>query len=158
MKPKQTSSNGCQRYDGTIYDKNCTKSYCDMSEVHFVAIEHKGRDYIFNIEKTPCFFLSDVDLIELLGDSLDTEEILELLNGLTIENKALKEEFNQSISVMEDVVNASYQHFKLKVFDLFDKKIAEFEEYLKYSLNTTNRQDISDFIDHLKEMKKELQV
>lgn len=57
----------------------------DMTEKRFVYYEHKGADYILD---TPN---KSLDFIEMLGDCLETEEIVDLLNCLNDENKQLKQ-------------------------------------------------------------------
>ena len=56
-----------------------------MTEKRFVYYEHKGADYILD---TPN---KSLDFIEMLGDCLDAEEIVDLLNCLNDENKQLKQ-------------------------------------------------------------------
>lgn len=68
----------------------------------FVYYEHKGADYILD---TPN---NSLDFIEMLGDCLEAEEIVDLLNELNEENKELKEEnerLKQRIKVLEDTVD-----------------------------------------------------
>lgn len=55
-----------------------------MTEKRFVYYEHKGADYILD---TPN---KSLDFIEMLGDCLEAEEIVDLLNCLNDENKQLK--------------------------------------------------------------------
>ena len=50
----------------------------------FVYYEHKGADYILD---TPN---ESLDFIEMLGDCLEAEEIVDLLNQLYDENEELK--------------------------------------------------------------------
>ena len=57
-----------------------------MTEKRFVYYEHKGADYILD---TPN---ESLDFIEMLGDCLDAEEIVDLLNQLYDENEQLKKE------------------------------------------------------------------
>ena len=57
-----------------------------MTEKRFVYYEHKGADYILEEPNT------DLDFIEMLGDTLDAEEITDSLNELYDENKKLKSE------------------------------------------------------------------
>ena len=57
-----------------------------MTEKRFVYYEHKGADYILD---TPN---KSLDFIERLGDCLDAEEIVDLLNQLYDENEQLKKE------------------------------------------------------------------
>ena len=57
-----------------------------MTEKRFVYYEHKGADYILD---TPN---ESLDFIEMLGDCLEAEEIVDLLNCLNDENEQLKGE------------------------------------------------------------------
>lgn len=57
-----------------------------MTEKRFVYYEHKGADYILD---TPN---ESLDFIEMLGDCLEAEEIVDLLNQLYDENEQLKKE------------------------------------------------------------------
>ena len=57
-----------------------------MVEKRFVYYEHKGADYILD---TPN---KSLDFIEMLGDCLEAEEIVDLLNCLNDENEQLKKE------------------------------------------------------------------
>ena len=57
-----------------------------MTEKRFVYYEHKGADYILD---TPN---KSLDFIEMLGDCLEAEEIVDLLNCLNDENEQLKKE------------------------------------------------------------------
>ena len=82
-----------------------------MTEKRFVYYEHKGADYILD---TPN---KSVDFIEMLGDCLDAEEIVDLLNCLNDENKQLKQ-------------------FKEKVFTLIEKEIARNEEAIEWKKET----------------------
>lgn len=54
----------------------------------FVLYEHKGAEYILDTPNT------ELDFIEMLGDCLDEEEIVDLLNELHEENQQLKKEYN----------------------------------------------------------------
>ena len=60
-----------------------------MTEKRFVYYEHKGADYILD---TPN---ESLDFIEMLGDCLEAEEIVDLLNYLNDENEQLKFENNE---------------------------------------------------------------
>ena len=57
-----------------------------MTEKRFVYYEHKGADYILD---TPN---KSLDFIEMLGDCLEAEEIVDLLNYLNDENEQLKQQ------------------------------------------------------------------
>ena len=54
-----------------------------MTQKRFVYYEHKGADYILDTPNT------ELDFIEMLGDALETEEIVKKLNELNDENKNL---------------------------------------------------------------------
>ena len=60
-----------------------------MTEKRFVYYEHKGADYILD---TPN---KSLDFIEMLGDCLEAEEIVDLLNQLSDENEQLKQELKR---------------------------------------------------------------
>ena len=79
-----------------------------MTEKRFVYYEHKGADYILD---TPN---KSLDFIEMLGDCLEAEEIVDLLNQLYDENEKLK----QRIKELEQEIE------KLDTF----KKILEYAE------------------------------
>ena len=79
-----------------------------MTEKRFVYYEHKGADYILENPNT------DLDFIEMLGDCLEAEEIVDLLNCLNDENEQLK----QRIKELEQEIE------KLDTF----KKILEYAE------------------------------
>ena len=51
-----------------------------MSEKRFKILERKDIEYIFDTENTPAFWNDNVDIIELIGDSLSEQEIVDLLN------------------------------------------------------------------------------
>ena len=57
-----------------------------MTEKRFRYYEHKGADYILDNPNT------ELDFIEMLGDCLEAEEIVDLLNKLSDENEQLKKE------------------------------------------------------------------
>lgn len=57
-----------------------------MTEKRFVYYEHKGADYILDNPN------KSLDFIEMLGDCLEAEEIVDLLNCLNDENKQLKKQ------------------------------------------------------------------
>lgn len=98
----------------------------------FVYYEHKGADYILD---TPN---KSLDFIEMLGDCLEAEEIVDLLNCLNDENEQLKQ-------------------FKEKVFTLIDKEIARNEEAIEQWKETGADSGAMGFYNHmLKRLKKEL--
>lgn len=61
----------------------------------FRILERKGLEYIFDTENTPAFWDEDVDFIELLGDSLSEQEIVDLLNKQDEEIKELKDRIDK---------------------------------------------------------------
>ena len=79
-----------------------------MTQKRFVYYDHKGADYILD---TPN---KSLDFIEMLGDCLEAEEIVDLLNCLNDENEQLK----QQIKELEQEIE------KLDTF----KKILEYTE------------------------------
>ena len=66
----------------------------DMTEKRFVYYEHKGADYILD---TPN---KSLDFIEMLGDCLEAEEIVDLLNQLYDENEQLKQGLNDDLELI----------------------------------------------------------
>ena len=103
-----------------------------MTQKRFVYYEHKGADYILD---TPN---KSLDFIEMLGDCLEAEEIVDLLNCLNDENEQLKQ-------------------FKEKVFTLIDKEIARNEEAIEHGKETGADSGSMGFYNHmLKRLKKEL--
>lgn len=60
-----------------------------MTEKRFRYYEHKGADYILDNPNT------ELDFIEMLGDCLEAEEIVDLLNKLSDENERLKQKNNE---------------------------------------------------------------
>ena len=71
-------------------EKRFERIYADVDveglKKRFVYYEHKGADYILD---TPN---KSLDFIEMLGDCLEAEEIVDLLNQLSDENEELKKE------------------------------------------------------------------
>ena len=70
-----------------------------MTEKRFVYYEHKGADYILD---TPN---ESLDFIEMLGDCLDAEEIVDLLNCLNDENEQLKRSVQYWYAEHKRIVN-----------------------------------------------------
>ena len=73
-------------FNTEIIVKDMKRGKEDMTEKRFVYYEHKGADYILD---TPN---NSLDFIEMLGDCLEAEEIVNLLNQLYDENEQLKKE------------------------------------------------------------------
>ena len=77
-----------------------------MTEKRFVYYEHKGADYILD---TPN---KSLDFIEMLGDCLEAEEIVDLLNCLNDENEQLKQhntELINKIDFLERVIDGDVE-------------------------------------------------
>ena len=70
----------------------------------FVYYEHKGADYILD---TPN---KSLDFIEMLGDCLEAEEIVDLLNQLYNENEQLKTE-NTMLKEHQNINCQNCQYF-----------------------------------------------
>ena len=68
-----------------------------MTEKRFEYYEHKGADYILD---TPN---KSLDFIEMLGDCLEAEEIVDLLNQLYDENEKLKQQLK--LKEVEERIN-----------------------------------------------------
>ena len=75
-----------------------------MTEKRFVYYEHKGADYILD---TPN---KSLDFIEMLGDCLEAEEIVDLLNQLYNENEQLKTE-NTMLKEHQNINCQNCQYF-----------------------------------------------
>ena len=97
-----------------------------MTEKRFVYYEHKGADYILD---TPN---KNLDFIEMLGDCLEAEEIVDLLNCLNDENEQLKKELKRCRDWLNSDKN-DYQltlaFIKSKGYSL--KDVLEYEKELK---------------------------
>ena len=77
-----------------------------MTERRFVYYEHKGADYILD---TPN---KSLDFIEMLGDCLEAEEIVDLLNQLYDENEQLQQhnaELINKIDFLERVIDGDVE-------------------------------------------------
>ena len=66
-----------------------------MTEKRFVYYEHKGADYILDAPN------KSLDFIEMLGDCLEAEEIVDLLNCLNDKNKQLKQHNTELINKID---------------------------------------------------------
>lgn len=89
-----------------------------MTEKRFVYYEHKGADYILD---TPN---ESLDFIEMLGDCLEAEEIVDLLNCLNDENERLKQELIE-LKKWEKYVGDVKRDDLDKVFKMSIYEIAE---------------------------------
>ena len=77
-----------------------------MIKERFIILEHKEKEHVFDTENTPSYHNPNTDFIELLGDSLTTTEIVELLNSLNHTNKDLRLK-NKRLEI--DILNATLE-------------------------------------------------
>lgn len=80
----------------------------------FVHYEHKGADYILENPNT------HLDFIEMLGDCLDEEEIVERLNELYDENEQLKQRNNRQYEQLDRLYNLIEQKDWRALNDILD--------------------------------------
>ena len=128
-----------------------------MTEKRFVYYEHKGADYILD---TPN---ESLDFIEMLGDCLEAEEIVDLLNYLNDENKQLKQQLKNIENSFKFSCTENHIEFnkdKLKVEDthteitLKDGKlcisvfIPQLNDYVKFFYLVTGRKMEREFINY----------
>ena len=99
-----------------------------MTEKRFVYYEHKGADYILD---TPN---KSLDFIEMLGDCLEVEEIVDLLNQLYDENEELKQ-------------------FKEKIFTSIEKEIARNEKTIEWKKETLDL--LNELLDVNEQLKQQ---
>ena len=85
-----------------------------MTEKRFVYYEHKGADYILD---TPN---ESLDFIEMLGDCLEAEEIVDLLNELHDENEHYKSIFFELVETALTDKNCRELYCK-GILDIFNK-------------------------------------
>ena len=131
-----------------------------MTEKRFVYYEHEGADYILDTPNT------QLDFIEMLGDCLEPQEIVDLLNNLSEENEQLKNEIEKITYANEDLLKEKMQWEKLsdeyaklyeeneelkeehkEIIDLLDKKLQENDDNDEYARRMK--------IDLIMELKKE---
>ena len=97
-----------------------------MTEKRYVYYENKGAEYILDTPK------KSLDFIEMLGDCLEAEEIVDLLNQLSDENEQLKQELKRCRCRLNSDKN-DYQltlaFIKSKGYSL--KDVLEYEKELK---------------------------
>lgn len=67
-----------------------------MTEKRFKLYEHKDNDYILDNPN------EHLDFIEMLGDALTSEEIVNLLNELNDENEQLKQQMQRLYNYFAD--------------------------------------------------------
>ena len=136
-----------------------------MTAKRFAYYEHKGADYILD---TPN---KSLDFIEMLGDCLEAEEIVDLLNCLNYENEQLKkqkvkykrlseirdEEINNRIlTIKEFMDNCSNEKVKKALEDLFYSEVNEYDLSKKYRKLCEENEDLKEDNAILKESYKEI--
>ena len=136
-----------------------------MTAKRFAYYEHKGADYILD---TPN---KSLDFIEMLGDCLEAEEIVDLLNCLNDENEQLKkqkvkykrlseirdEEINNRIfTIKEFMDNCSNEKVKKALEDLFYSEVNEYDLSKKYRKLCEENEDLKEDNAILKESYKEI--
>lgn len=102
-----------------------------MTEKRFKLYEHKDKDYILDNPH------EHLDFIEMLGDALTSEEIVDLLNELHEENQIKLEIIDSFIRGLEDEKgidpeNVEFQcrmNFTIKVLKKLKKDMLEPTEF-----------------------------
>ena len=94
-----------------------------MTEKRFVYYEHKGADYILDNPN------KSLDFIEMLGDCLEAEEIVDLLNCLNDENEQLKKENYELHKRLGDFEQFE-EHIKERTSKTFVKECVYFDSVL----------------------------
>ena len=114
-----------------------------MSEKRFVYIEHKGADYILD---TPNW---ELDFIEMLGDTLEAEEIVDLLNSLNDENVKLRAR-NKYLAMKIQ----RERNIHVKEHEKWENEIQKENEQLK-AKNEGLEKDLQETMNIFKELEKE---
>ena len=125
-----------------------------MTEKRFAHYEHKGADYILDNPN------KSLDFIEMLGDCLEAEEIVDLLNEQHEQIERLKGNFRALDEVKCELAdeNEKLKQFKEKVFTLIDKEIARNEKAIEWGKETGADSGSIEFYNHmLYRLKKELE-
>lgn len=120
-----------------------------MTEKRFVYIEHKGADYILD---TPNW---ELDFIEMLGDTLEAEEIVDLLNDLTEENEQLKSsnlEYEDALARFEEKNQQLKKELK-RCKDWINSDKNDYELTLAFIKN--KGYSLKDVLEYEKELKSE---
>ena len=86
-----------------------------MNEKRFVYYEHKGADYILDTPNT------ELDFIEMLGDALETEEIVDKLNEQDMKIRQLE----RSVERREEQISIIKKHCKAYLTEEQYKTIKE---------------------------------
>lgn len=69
-----------------------------MTDKRFILYEHKDNDYILDNPNV------HLDFIEMLGDALTSEEIVDLLNELADENEQLKKQLHSEHQMLQNAI------------------------------------------------------
>ena len=105
-----------------------------MTEKRFVYYEYKGADYILD---TPN---ESLDFIEMLGDCLEAEEIVDLLNKLHEENERLKE-YNNKLMKQPLLFDVQTIPNTMEIMEVNNKLEEENEELKQYNAELINKID-----------------
>ena len=121
----------------------------------FEYYEHKGADYILD---TPN---KSLDFIEMLGDCLEAEEIVGLLNELSEENNQLKQqnerykrlseirekEINNRILTIKEFIDDYSDDYGIKnvLLDLFYSEVKEYDLSKKYMALKKENEQLKQF-------------
>ena len=111
----------------------------------FVYYEHKGVDYILDNPN------KSLDFIEMLGDCLEAEEIVDLLNCLNDENEQLKQE-NKKLQGEYDWLNDENEQLKQR-----NDRQAKQLDRLYGLVEEKDWTALSDIIDDFKRCEEQLQ-
>lgn len=109
-----------------------------MVDDRFIIIEHKDKDYILDLEECNSYD-PDTDLIELLGDSLSSDELVTRLNSMDKEITKVKQ-YNDNLnllcsSLVEDkyllqgMINCKYKEAKKMINQQYNLPIGTSLEY-----------------------------
>lgn len=115
------------------------------TEKRFVYYEHKGADYILENPNT------DLDFIEMLGDCLEAEEIVDLLNKLHEENERLKK-YNNKLMKQPLLFDVQTIPNTMEIMEA-NNKLEEENEQLKQQKDKWKQQCI-----HFKEMLDDMDI
>lgn len=100
-----------------------------MIEKRFRYYEHKGADYILDNPN------ESLDFIEMLGDCLEAEEVVDLLNTLHEENEKLKRR-NKGLQSELQIFKEDVKHSNLQINKLADEN-EQLKQLIKKVLETT---------------------
>jgi len=104
----------CAEWMG-VKEENLSLRCGEMIEKRFVYYEHKGADYILDTPNT------ELDFIEMLGDALETEEIVDKLNEQDMKIRQLE----RSVERREEQISIIKKHCKTYLTEEQYKTIKE---------------------------------